>query len=81
MSFFDWNTGSTSPHVSEYFWIYIVLTLCLTGLTVGSWYYVTVYRREHLAKKFDDDDERDVESGLPLSIINRFHQRICSTKR
>lgn len=65
MSFFDWNTGGTSPHVSNYFWIYIVLTLGLTGLTVGCWYYVTVYRRKHLRKR-SGEDESDVELGLPF---------------
>ena len=51
MSFFNWGEGEGEGGgrsvVSGYFWIYVVVTLCFTLLTIGPWYYFNVYRRTH----------------------------------
>lgn len=60
MTFFDWKTESGDPFVSHYLWIYIVVTVILTGLTVGCWYYVTVYRPKHVNRAEDADDEEAI---------------------
>ncbi|KAF4967946.1 hypothetical protein FSARC_4599 [Fusarium sarcochroum] len=56
MTFFEWNSDAGGASVSGYVWIYAVATLVLTTLTVGCWYFVTVYRPRHLAKGFCKDE-------------------------
>lgn len=56
MTFFDWKTENGGIFVSKYLWIYFVMTILLTGGTVGCWYYVTVYHPKH---RRDIEDEKD----------------------
>jgi len=44
MGFFDFNDSRGSVIVSQLFWLYVVLAAGFTGLTVGAWYYLGVYR-------------------------------------
>lgn len=45
MTFFDWSNDGGKPAVSGYLWIYLVVTLFFTLITVGLWYYFNIYRR------------------------------------
>lgn len=45
MTFFDWNADKGSARVSSYLWIYILVTVVFTGVTIGLWYFFVVYRR------------------------------------
>lgn len=44
MGFFDFKGSSGSVIVSRLFWLYVVLAVGFTALTVGAWYYLGVYR-------------------------------------
>ncbi|KAI1503340.1 hypothetical protein F5X99DRAFT_375787 [Biscogniauxia marginata] len=41
---FEWNSPEGGVVVSRYLWIYFAVTACFTLLTVGSWYYFSLYR-------------------------------------
>lgn len=45
MNFVDWNNDGGSVIVSGYVWIYVLVTVVFTGITIGLWYYFVVYRR------------------------------------
>jgi heme/copper-type cytochrome/quinol oxidase subunit 2 len=45
MTFFNWNADTGNARVSSYLWIYIVVTVIFTGVTIGLWYFFVVYRR------------------------------------
>jgi hypothetical protein len=45
MTFFDWNTDKGTARVSSYLWIYVLVTVIFTGVTIGLWYFFVVYRR------------------------------------
>ncbi|ETS88087.1 hypothetical protein PFICI_01915 [Pestalotiopsis fici W106-1] len=45
MTFFNWSNDGGEPIVSEYFWVYVVVTVACTLLTVGLWYYFNISRR------------------------------------
>lgn len=44
MGFFEWTGSNGSVVISQYFWIYVILSAGFTALTVGFWWYVGVYR-------------------------------------
>ena len=44
MTFFDWFDDKGNARVSSYLWIYVVVTVFFTGITVGLWYFFVVYR-------------------------------------
>ncbi|KAH6625485.1 hypothetical protein C7974DRAFT_202158 [Boeremia exigua] len=44
MTFFDWK-GDGSERVSSYLWIYVVVTVVFTMITIGLWYYFVIYKR------------------------------------
>lgn len=44
MGFFEWTGSNGSVVVSQYFWIYVILSAGFTALTVGFWWYIGVYR-------------------------------------
>ncbi|KAF4967205.1 hypothetical protein FSARC_5212 [Fusarium sarcochroum] len=44
MGFFEWDGIDGAVAVSRYFWIYVVLAVGFTVLTVGVWWYLGVYR-------------------------------------
>lgn len=56
MTFFTWDDGAT---VSPYFWVYALLTIATTIITLGSWYYMSV---RNGARKEETTDE---ESLIP----------------
>jgi H+/Cl- antiporter ClcA len=63
MTFFDFNVGSDGDgqgaQISEYLWVYFVVTIPLTLAIVGSWWWLD-RRRE---KKYASEDE-DIERGI-----------------
>ncbi|KAF7547218.1 hypothetical protein G7Z17_g7895 [Cylindrodendrum hubeiense] len=60
MSFFDWNSGSSGGVVvSKYVWIYVVIAVILTLLTVGVWYYLSVLRPRRLADRWNEEDDEE----------------------
>lgn len=40
--------------VSSYLWIYVVVTLFFTAITLGCWYFFVIFRRS--VKKQDDEE-------------------------
>ncbi|RGP81740.1 hypothetical protein FLONG3_125 [Fusarium longipes] len=46
MGFFEWDADSGTVSVSKSFWIYAVLALVCTALTVAAWWYLGVYRHK-----------------------------------
>ena len=61
MGFFDFKDSTGSVVVSQLFWLYVVLAAGFTGLTVGAWYYLGVYRyKKH----------RNLASGLRRSYCS-----------
>ncbi|KAH7128293.1 hypothetical protein B0J11DRAFT_578520 [Dendryphion nanum] len=53
MTFFDWKSEEDQM-VSSYLWIYIVVTLFFTAITLGCWYFFVIFRRS--VKKQDDEE-------------------------
>ncbi|RBR26986.1 uncharacterized protein FIESC28_00254 [Fusarium coffeatum] len=63
MGFFDFKDSRGSVIVSQLFWLYVVLAAGFTGLTVGAWYYLGVYRyKKH----------RSLASGLKRSYCSNL---------
>ncbi|KAI1878382.1 hypothetical protein JX265_000314 [Neoarthrinium moseri] len=52
MSFFSWED---TPFVSDSFWIYILLTVTTTAITLGCWYYISVKRRGYHQGYVDEE--------------------------
>lgn len=53
MSFFEWNPENGQKILSPYIWMYVVITLGLTGLTLALWYF---FGSPRLKEKADCDD-------------------------
>lgn len=47
MTFFNWSGGDGEAIVSGYFWIYVVVTVVFTLLTLGLWYYFNILRQSY----------------------------------
>jgi hypothetical protein len=45
MTFFDWHDDQGQARVSRYLWIYVVVTVSFTAITIGLWYYFVMFRR------------------------------------
>ncbi|KAH6383054.1 hypothetical protein HBI60_259090 [Parastagonospora nodorum] len=45
MSFFDWNDEDGKASVSKHLWIYVVVTVMFTAITIGIWYFFVLFRR------------------------------------
>ncbi|KAF4953242.1 hypothetical protein FSARC_12446 [Fusarium sarcochroum] len=56
MTFLDWHSDDGAANVSEYVWIYALVTLILTAFTAGSWYFVAIYRPRQLLKVLHKDE-------------------------
>ncbi|KAH4265087.1 hypothetical protein HBH64_008030 [Parastagonospora nodorum] len=50
MTFFDWNGDDGKTLVSKYLWIYVVVTVFFTAITVGLWYFFVIFRRSRPVK-------------------------------
>lgn len=59
MTFFDWKSDSGGVVVSKYVWIYVLIAVLLTLLTVGSWYYFSIFRPKRLANDWNNDEGED----------------------
>lgn len=56
MQVFNWFPGGDDGTVvSHYIWIYVLITVVATLLTLGTWYYFVVWR--HRARKEVEEDE------------------------
>ncbi|KAH7091633.1 hypothetical protein FB567DRAFT_278455 [Paraphoma chrysanthemicola] len=55
MTFFDWFDDSGKTRVSSYLWIYVVVTVFFTGITIGLWYFFVMSRR---TGRFKGDEEK-----------------------
>lgn len=51
MTFFDWNGNDGKTLVSNYLWIYVVVTVFFTAITVGLWYFFIIFRRSRPVKR------------------------------
>lgn len=63
MDFFNWG-GAHGEKVSSYLWVYVVITVFFTSITLGLWYYFVIYRQS--ASKLVDE-ERLVEGAAKVS--------------
>lgn len=59
MSFFQWNPENGQEVLSPYIWMYVVITVGLTGLTLTLWYFFV--RPHHEEKAHCDDVEGQIE--------------------
>lgn len=50
MTFFDWHNDSGGARVSSYLWIYVVVTLVFTIITVGAWYFFVVHQKSQRSR-------------------------------
>jgi uncharacterized membrane protein YeiB len=50
MTFFNWSADSGRARVSSYLWIYVVVTVLFTGVTIGLWYFFVMSRRTGRSK-------------------------------
>ncbi|KAH9908537.1 hypothetical protein F4778DRAFT_350718 [Xylariomycetidae sp. FL2044] len=62
MDLFNWGAGAGESVVSQYIWIFAVLSLGLTALTLFAWRHVT-YRHEKKKKKKKEGAGRSVSGG------------------
>ncbi|KAH7380991.1 hypothetical protein BKA64DRAFT_685465 [Cadophora sp. MPI-SDFR-AT-0126] len=60
MTFFNWSASDGEGQVSAYIWIYVLVTLCFTLATVGTWYYFVIWRQSRLNKEKSDEDDLDI---------------------
>lgn len=54
MGFFDWSDSGSGKVVSKYFWIYVVLAVSFTIITLGFWWYFGVHRHSRRQKKTEE---------------------------
>lgn len=54
MTFFDWQGQNGGTRVSSYLWIYIVVTVIFTAITIGLWYFFVIFRRS--GRKAGDEE-------------------------
>jgi hypothetical protein len=59
MTFFNWSGEDGKARVSSYLWIYVVVTLCFTAITIGLWYFFVVFRQKARGK--GDEEKCRVE--------------------
>ncbi|KAF8862500.1 hypothetical protein BDZ45DRAFT_723050 [Acephala macrosclerotiorum] len=57
MTFFNWTGSNGNAEVSGYIWIYILVTVCFTLVTVGTWYYLSIWRHARLRKPKSEEEE------------------------
>jgi hypothetical protein len=55
MTFFDWFGYGGKAQVSGYLWIYVVVTVFFTAITIGLWYYFVIFRRS--GRKISDEEK------------------------
>jgi hypothetical protein len=73
MGFFEFSGSNGSVVVSQYFWIYVILSAGFTALTVGFWWYVGVYR-------YSQHRHVTSETGKKLSFKIRQLQSVFGHK-
>ncbi|KAF9701379.1 hypothetical protein EKO04_001039 [Ascochyta lentis] len=56
MTFFDWHDQNGGTRVSSYLWVYIVVTVFFTAITIGLWYFFVIFRRTG-RKTGDEENE------------------------
>ncbi|KAF2477888.1 uncharacterized protein BDR25DRAFT_250230 [Lindgomyces ingoldianus] len=57
MTFFNWSNQPGTQTVSTYLWVYVLITISFTALTIGLWYYIVVFRHSRGKRK----DRGDLE--------------------
>ncbi|KAI0838814.1 hypothetical protein F5Y06DRAFT_266613 [Hypoxylon sp. FL0890] len=55
MQFFNWIPGNDGTVVSHYLWIYVLVTVVATLLTLGTWYYFVVWRPRSRKEVSEDE--------------------------
>ncbi|CAO2653796.1 Nn.00g032070.m01.CDS01 [Neocucurbitaria sp. VM-36] len=53
MTFFNWFDGDGNGQISSSLWIYVVVTVLFTSVTLGLWYYFVIHRRTN--RKMDEE--------------------------
>jgi hypothetical protein len=56
MTFFDWFGAGGTTRISSYLWIYVVVTVFFTTVTIGLWYYFVIARRS--GRKLSDEENK-----------------------
>ncbi|KAH7345787.1 hypothetical protein BKA66DRAFT_23185 [Pyrenochaeta sp. MPI-SDFR-AT-0127] len=59
MTFFDWFNEEGKTRVSSYLWIYVIVTVFFTAITIGLWYFFVMSRRAGRSKS--DEEKLRVE--------------------
>ncbi|KAH7163590.1 hypothetical protein B0J13DRAFT_538875 [Dactylonectria estremocensis] len=56
MTFFDWNSEGGGVVVSGYVWVYALVAVILTLLTMGAWYYFAIFRPRRRGQNWKEED-------------------------
>lgn len=62
MTFFNWSNETDSPNVSKWLWIYVLITVFFTALTIGLWYYIVIFRPARQGKRVDEENWKEKPS-------------------
>ncbi|KAI3391293.1 hypothetical protein diail_7624 [Diaporthe ilicicola] len=57
MTFFDWSGPNGKPEISSYVWVYVVIAVAFTVLTIGLWWYFVIYRQKPATKDTLNEEE------------------------
>lgn len=60
MTFFNWSGPNGKPEVSSYVWVYVVIAVAFTVLTIGLWWYFVIYRQHQATRRFIDEEEMEL---------------------
>jgi hypothetical protein len=63
MTFFDWSGDKGKARVSSYLWIYVVVTVFFTAITIGLWYFFVMFRPSGAVK--EDEESLCMEQDPP----------------
>jgi heme/copper-type cytochrome/quinol oxidase subunit 2 len=80
MNFVDWNNDDGNVIVSGYVWIYVVVTVFFTGITIGLWYFFVVYRRTNRVVG-DEEDPASMMHGFAGDAADEKKNAIGSMAR
>lgn len=64
MNLFDFDNSNRGLSISTQFWIFPVIAIPLTALTLGTWYWLTKRRLRQIKKRDQDQGKAMVEYGV-----------------
>ncbi|KAF2265257.1 hypothetical protein CC78DRAFT_616160 [Lojkania enalia] len=80
MTFFNWSNDAGTPIVSTYLWIYVLITVFFTALTIGLWYYVVIWRPSHKRMRDEEDVNGDEKRAAGWQQSYPFRMMVRLTR-